>query len=628
MDRNSVIGILLIAAIMFGWLYMMQPSPEELEKQRRQQDSLIRVAQEQEKKFQKSLEKDSSVISAVPDSLSQTDSAKKTQLVRKYGVFADAVSGKDDTLIIENELIRAWISTKGGRICAVQLKNYKRHDSTPLILFDPDSSSFGLSLETDINEFTTSDFYFVPQGGSFTVKGEQSNKLVMRLNAGPGRYLEYEYSLQGNNYMVGCKINLVNMQDVISRNVGNMILHWAMKTPSQEMNKNNQRMASTVYFKYVEEDPDYISEGSNETKTLDTKTKWVAFKQQFFSSIIIADDQFDKVGADITSINHTDSSDYIKTFAANLSIPVAHKEKDSFGMRLYFGPDHYQTLRQYDLDLERIIPLGWSIFRYINIGIVIPIFNWLDNMGMNYGLIILVLTIIFKIIMFPLAYKTFISSAKMRILKPDIEEINKKYEGKDPLEKQQATMALYKRAGVSPFAGCLPLLLQMPILFALLRFFPASIELRQQPFLWAHDLSTYDSIWEFGYIPVINFIYGDHVSLFALLMTASTLLITWSNSHMMNTGTQLPGMKFMMYFMPFMFLSFLNNYSSGLSYYYFLANMITYGQTIFMQRFVDEDKLRARIEANKKKPVKKSSFQERLEKMQKERTQRMNQKKK
>ena len=535
------------------------------------------------------------------------------------------MDGKNDTLTIENEFIKARVCTKGGRICSVELKEYKRFDSTQLFLFDADSSSFGISLETDINEFNTNDFYFVPQGKSFNVSGNKTEKLIMRLNAGEGKYLEYEYSLAGNSYMVGCKINMVKMGDVISSNVASMILHCGIKSPNQELSAYNERNASTVYFKYTEDEPDYISETSNETKTLDAKTKWVAFKQQFFTTAIIADNHFDKFGADVTSINHSDSSRYVKTFATNLSIPVLHSDKESFGMKFYFGPNHYQTLKQYNLELEMVIPLGWSIFRYINIGVVIPIFNWLDGTGMNYGMIILILTIIFKIIMLPLAFKTFMSSAKMRVLKPEIDEITKKFEGKDPMEKQQATMSLYKKAGVSPFAGCLPLLIQMPILFALLRFFPASIELRQQPFLWAHDLSTYDSIYNFGFeIPF----YGDHISLFALLMTISTLVYTWTNSQMMAQSTQLPGMKIMMYAMPVLFLGFLNTTSAGLSYYYFLANMFNIGQTFVMLWFIDEDALHKKIQDNKKKPVKKSSFQERLERMQKDRQKQLTQRKK
>jgi len=298
---------------------------------------------------------------------------------------------------------------------------------------------------------------------------------------------------------------------------------------------------------------------------------------------------------------------------------------ETFGMRMYFGPNHYQTLKKYDIELEKQINLGWKIFGWINRFLTIPIFNFLNGFNLNSGIIILVLTIILKLLLLPIAYKTVLSSAKMKVLKPEIDELNEKFKNEEPIKKQQATMALYKQAGVNPMAGCIPVLLQMPILIALFNFFPASIELRQQGFLWAHDLSTYDSIYNFGFsIPW----YGDHVSLFALLMTISTLLYTWSNSQLMGTSNQMPGMKWMMYLMPIMFLGFMNTYSAGLSWYYFLANMITFGQTWAMQKFaINHDALHLKIQENKKKPVTVSKFQQRLEQMTKERQQ-VSQKKK
>jgi YidC/Oxa1 family membrane protein insertase len=295
---------------------------------------------------------------------------------------------------------------------------------------------------------------------------------------------------------------------------------------------------------------------------------------------------------------------------------------------LYLGPNHYQTLKAYDQGLEKIIPLGWGIFGWVNKFLVIPIFNFFDNLNWNYGIIILCLTLIIKMILFPIAYKTYLSSAKMRVLKPELDELSKKFENRPPLEKQQAQMALYKKAGVNPLAGCIPVLLQFPILIALVRFFPASIELRQQAFLWADDLSTYDSIWDFGKIPIIETIYGDHMSLFAILMTGSTLLYTFSNSQLMGQNNQMPGMKYMIYLMPIMFLPFMNNFSAGLSYYYFLANMISFAQTWLMGLFMDENKLRAVIEENKKKPVKVSRWQKRLDEMQRQQRERVKQVKK
>jgi YidC/Oxa1 family membrane protein insertase len=622
MDRNSLTGILLVAAIIFGYMYLTAPSADDLKKQQAYQDSMTIVARNQQKKFDEAVKTDSVKTDSV---VVLSDSAKAVQLQKKYGAFVDAVNGTDGELYIENELLKATISKKGGRITSVQLKKYKRFDSTALILFDKDSSSFGIDMETEENVYNTKDFYFEPQGTSFSVSGDQKKTLSMRLNAGKGKYLEMEYSLKGNSYMLGCKVNLKGMNDVLTRNAPYLNLHWSMVAPSQEKDRKNQRMASTVYFKYDGQDPDYISEAKNETKPLDANTKWVAFKQQFFASVLIADNAFDKTGANVSSINQSDSSKSVKSFSTNLSIPLERKESESFGMQFYFGPNHYGTLKAYDLGLQKLVPLGWGIFGWLNRFFVIPVFNFLDSFHLNYGIIILILTLLLKALLFPIAYKTYMSSAKMRVLKPEIDEINKKFEGKDPMEKQQATMGLYRKAGVNPLAGCIPVLLQMPILIALLRFFPASIELRQQPFLWAHDLSTYDSVWDFGFnIPF----YGDHMSLFALLMTGSTLLYTWSNSQLMGGQQQLPGMKVMMYIMPVLFLGFLNSYSAGLSYYYFLANMITFGQTTLMRRFIDEDALHAKIQENKKKPVKKSRFQERLELMQKERTKIQNQKKK
>jgi YidC/Oxa1 family membrane protein insertase len=623
MDRNTLTGILLIAAIMIGWMYLSAPSDAEKKKLQAYNDSIALVAQNQQKKYDESVKKDSvkrDTVRAPGDSTAIVrDSTGKPIIApekSKYGIFAKASIATEGDLYIENEFLKATISPRGGRITTVQLKEYKRFDSTKLFLFDRDSSSFGIDIETEENTFNTGELYFEPIGNSFSVSGDKKNTLTMRLNGEGGKYIEYEYSLAGNSYMLGCKVNVNGMKDVLLKGTPSLNLHWAMMAPSQEKDHRNQKMASTVYYKYMEDAPDYISESKNEIKTLDAKTKWVAFKQQFFDVVLIADNYFDKTGADLGSVNEGDSSKYVKRFSTNLAIPLEKKDKESFGMRFYFGPNEYRLLKSYDLDLEKLVPLGWGIFGWVNRFLVIPIFKFLSGFNINYGIIILIMTIVFKVLLFPIAYKTYMSSAKMRVLKPEIDEINKKFEGKDAMEKQQATMALYRKAGVNPLAGCIPVLLQMPILIALLRFFPSSIELRQQGFLWAHDLSTYDSVYNFGFsIPF----YGDHISLWALLMTGSTVLYTWSNSQLMGGQQQLPGMKFMMYAMPVLFLGFLNSYSSGLSYYYFLANMITFGQTWLMRKFIDEDALHRKIQENKKKVVKKSKFQERLEAMQKER---------
>ena len=625
LDRNTLIGISLICAIMFAWMWYSAPTKEELAKQKRTKDSLELVQKQNTdtvRSRQSAIGKDTSIINHQPSTIAVFDSAKNAALNNKYDVFASAATGKDEFFTIENELIKATISKKGGRICSVNLKNYKTHDQQPLNLFDTDSSSFGLDFFTESNRtIKTSELYFQP----VAEKNDTAQNLSMRLYANAdstgksNKYIEFQYLLPKNSYMLTSKINVVGMQDVVASNLNEFSLNWAMKVPSQEQTVKNQQAASTVYYKYLDEDPDYISEMKDETKTLSAKTKWVAFKQQFFTSVIIADDFFDKSGADVTSHNEKTSARYIKDFSANLTVPYLHKPAETFGMKFYFGPNHYQTLKRFDgLELERQIPLGWGIFGYVNRFLVIPIFNFLNSFNISYALIILCLTLVFKILLFPVAYKTYVSSAKMRVLKPEIDELNKKFGNDDPMKKQQAMMALYRKAGVSPLAGCIPALLQMPILIALVRFFPSSIELRQHGFWWVTDFSSYDSVWNFGHVPVIDFIYGDHVSVWALLCTITTLIYTQMNSQLMsNPGQQqMAGMKYMMYIMPVMFLPFLNKFSAGLSYYYTLANVISFAQMFVIRKFlVDEKKLHAQIEENKKKPEKpKSSFQQKLQK--------------
>jgi YidC/Oxa1 family membrane protein insertase len=401
-----------------------------------------------------------------------------------------------------------------------------------------------------------------------------------------------------------------------------LILTWNDNLKNLEKSLKMEQMTSTIYYKYDQDKVDYISETKDEERYLkNEKIKWFSFKQQFFTSVLISDTYFTEPRLR-TQKPLPGPHALLKTMFAEAGIPYSGKETSSVGMSMYFGPNKFYTLRSYKLDLEKQIPLGWSFFlmAWINIYAVIPVFTFFGNLGWNYGIIILVLTILLKIVLFPIAYKTYKSSAKMRVLKPDIDELNKKFPKKDDaMKKQQATMDLYKKAGVNPMAGCIPMLLQFPILIAMFRFFPSSIELRQQSFLWATDLSSYDSIWTFPNGFSLPW-YGNHISLFALLMTVSSIIYTRINDQMMgSTQQQMPGMKTMMYMMPVMFLFWFNDYSSGLSYYYLLANLLTFAQIYLIRAFLDEKKLHAQIEANKKKPVKKSGFQKRLEDMAKQR---------
>lgn len=633
MDRNSIFGLLLIGGILIGWLVYSQPNEAEKAQLQHVQDSIAQYALEQKNAEDASKNKAlTSGTAAIPAALlndstgKMSDSIKSVFKKQVYGEFAEASEGENKIITLENELMKVNIASKGGRIASVELKNYKTFNGKPLILFTPDSSTQNLVLKTAAKEFATDTMFFTTEGKDFTIEGDNTKDLSMRLYAGDkAKYIEYTYSLKGNDYMMGYRINVVGMQNIISGNSNNLALNLQMKTPVLEQHHETQATSSTVYYMDSKESVDKISETSEEKLPLELPTKWIGLKQQFFTSAFIADNTFD-ANSSIETKNLSDSSKYVKELTASMLIPYKHQNIESFGMRVYFGPNHYQTLKKYDLSLERQINLGWKIFGWINRFLVIPIFNFLSGFNMNYGMIILVLTIILKLLMLPIAYRTVLSSAKMRVLKPEIDELNEKHKNDDPMKKQQATMALYKKAGVNPMAGCIPVLLQMPILMALFSFFPASIELRQQGFLWAHDLSTYDSVYNFGFaIPW----YGDHVSLFALLMTGSTLLYTWSNSQLMGSSNQMPGMKWMMYLMPILFLGFLNNYSAGLSWYYFLANMITFGQTWVMQKYViDSDALHKKIQENKTKPVKVSKFQQRLEAMTKEAQQRQGQKKK
>ncbi|HEX8514806.1 MAG TPA: membrane protein insertase YidC [Bacteroidia bacterium] len=631
MDRNSIIGLLLIGGILVGWMVFTQPNAAEKAKLQHAQDSIAQYtltqqeAAETQKKASET-QKTKVLTASLPATGEINDSVRTIIKKQIYGPFYEASKGENKNLVLENELMKVNVSTKGGRISSVELKNYKTYDGKPLILFYADSSQQSLVFESGSKKIATDTMFFTTEGTDIKVEGETTKELSLRMYAGDkSKYIEYIYSIKGNDYMMGYRINVAGMQNIISSATKNLTLNLQMKAPVQEKHHETQTAASTIYFQDSEGAVDKISETSEEKLTIETPAKWIGFKQQFFTSAFIADNHF-AASSTVETKNSPLTSEFVKDFSASLLIPYNHTGAESFGMRVYFGPNHYQTLKKYDLDLERQINLGWKIFGWINRFLVIPIFNFLSGFNMNYGMIILVLTIILKLLLLPIAYRTVLSSAKMRVLKPEVDELNEKHKNDDPMKKQQATMALYKKAGVNPMAGCIPVLLQMPILMALFSFFPASIELRQQGFLWAHDLSTYDSVYNFGFsIPW----YGDHVSLFALLMTASTLLYTWSNSQLMGTSNQMPGMKWMMYLMPILFLGFLNNYSAGLSWYYFLANMITFGQTWFMQKYViDSDALHRKIQENKTKPVKVSKFQQRLEAMTKEAQARQGQKKK
>jgi len=551
----------------------------------------------------------------------------------KFGVFSDASNGKESFYSIENNLMKVTFSNKGGRIYSVELKNYKTNEQKPLILFEGSSSKFGMNFFAQNRSIETESFYFVPSQTTESVvlngpeikKGKEGNEkfnsenkgdsksISMRLMAGDGKYLEYNYKLSYNSYLVGFEVNTKGLNDIVGANTKYLNFNWNINVPRQEkISSLGEDNYSTIYYKFLEDDVDKIGTGKSGEEKLNTKVKWISFKQLFFASTLIADDAFPS--AEIKTELTKEDLRYIGNFNADIALPYEGKDSESVKMKLFFGPSHYNTLQQYDLSMENQINLGYVVIRQVNQWLIIPTFNFLRKYIDNFGIIILLLTILIKLLIFPFTYKSYHSQAKMKALKPEIDEINEKF-GKDkPMEKQQAVMALYKKAGVNPMGGCLPMLFQMPVLFAMFFFFPTSIELRQESFLWATDLSSYDSILN---LPFAIPFYGSHVSLFCLLMTITTIISTYMNSQSQNTDA-MPGMKTMMYLMPVMFLFILNGYASGLSYYYFLANVFTIGQIYIFRMMIDDDKIRAQIMINKKKPVVKSKFQQKLEEMAKQ----------
>lgn len=640
MDRNTIFGLLLIFGIFIGWGVWMTPSKEETEKQRQMQDSIIAT----QIKTQDSLAKinasknNEPVKQSIAEITSLTDSGLNDTIRRefkaRFGNFAQSAVGEKKIYTIQNDVVKIDLNQLGGRPWRVQLKEYQTYDTLPVIMFDSATSAMGLEFFSHNKLVNTNQFYFKPfwydptnEGKTnLSITGNDSLVFGMRLYAdasdtslNPGSYIEFKYTLKGNEYMISFDVAFVGMEEVIDKNTTFVNLNWMADLRSQEQSLQNEQRESTVYYRFAsEKDVSYLSETKDDKESLGTSVKWISYKALFFTSVLMADKEFE--GAEVQTFTKTDKKPerYLKSMSTVIPLSYQSTGNTEHKMSLYYGPTKYRTLRNYHIQLERQITLGWSFapMWIINVYAVIPVFDWLETWSLNYGIIILILTVLLKVFLFPIAYWSYRATAKMKVLKPEIEEITKKFtKPEDSMKKQQATMDLYRKAGVNPMAGCIPMLLQFPILIALFRFFPSSIELRQQSFLWAHDLSSYDSIFRLPFeIPF----YGDHVSLFTLLMTVSTIIYTKMNNDMMSTGNQLPGMKTMMYIMPVMFLGIFNNYASGLSYYYLLANLFTFGQMWIIRRTINEEKLLLKLQENKKKPVKKSGFQRRLEEMAKQ----------
>jgi len=613
MDRNTIIGLALIGVILVGYSIFTKPAREAQMAERRRLDSIARV--EQLRAMEEAQEERTLRESAGADGV-LADSLARQQLVTELGDFASGAVGTEEKVVLESEVLKITFSTLGGRPYTVQLKKYQTFDSLPLLLFDGDSTIFALQFFARNHGINTEELYFTPDITSVTGEdGRECQQLTMSLNVSDSASIDYIYRLYENDYMVDFDIRLRGLE---TYRTDRMEFNFDMYAPSQEKGYQNESMYTTLYYRFNEGDVESFRSRSKkeiEEATETTRIKWIAFSHQFFSTILIADNYFN--GAYMYQQRFSNPGKYVRHFATSIDMPYDRTNDQTIGMRLYIGPNSFTDLKKYDhLKLEDVVTVGGSMIRWINAYVIIPIFNWLNNWINNYGIIILVLTLIIKIALFPLTYRSYKSQAVMRVLKPQVDEINARYpKQEDAMKKQQATMDLYKKAGANPMGGCLPMLLQFPILYAMFRFFPTSIELRQQPFLWAHDLSTYDSILNLPFnIPM----YGDHVSLFTLLMTATTLLSMRWNNQVTAGSSQMPGMKTMMYIMPVMFMFILNNFSAALTYYYFLANVITLAQNYIFKRFTDEDAILKKINSRKNKPAKKSRFAQRLEELQKQ----------
>ena len=619
MDKNTIIGFVLMIVVVLAFSWFTQPSKEEIAAQRQYNDSIAAVEAQQALEAQLWQQQSDSIAKAAMapiagDSL-QTDSIEQARLFAEFGPFAPAAKGEEEIIKIENDVLALEISTHGGYLRRAMLKDYTNYDSTNVVLFEGTDNSYGFLFKTGARVIDSRTLYYTP-----TIS-EANNSVDLSLALADGATWNVRYTLPEGSYRLKMEVVQSGMEKLIPANAVTLDMYWDMKMRRQEKGRMFEERNS--YYKYTGDDVENLSTTSNDDKRATTNLKWIGYKDQFFSTVFIADNNFNE--ASFTSEVLKDDPIYLKEMHTETVIDYDPASTTVGSFSIFLGPNDYKLFRSYDkgadkadkLDLASMIPLGWPLFRWINTLIIINVFDLLGQVTSNYGLIILLLTIFIKLILFPFTFKSYQSQAKMRVLQPQLKAINEKYpDPADAMKKQNATMELYSKAGVNPMGGCLPLLLQMPILVAMFSFFPSSIELRGESFLWAKDLSSYDAIVEWDtYIPLVTPYFGNHISLFCLLMTITNIIYT--KVTMSQTGQEsMPGMKFTMYLMPVMFMIFFNNYAAGLSYYYFLSLLITIIQTYLFRKLIDEKKVLAQLEANAKKPRKKSGFMARLEEAQ------------
>ena len=619
MDKNTWIGFGLIAVIIIGFSFFNRPSKEELAERKRVQDSIAVVqAQEAEAKF---------ISEQIAQQLQaeQEASISSEQVAALYGPFAPAAQGEEGTIVLENEKVRLGIARRGGRIAKAELKEYKAYGDSvhDLCLFEGEESQMGFTLITNNSRIlSTENLYFTV--ASQNTDAEGNSTLIMRLNTDiEDCYMDFVYTLPSNDYMVGMSIQPHNMQWALAQNMASLEMHWNQLIPQQEKGRKFEEKYAQLQYMFVGGDVEKLSETKADRAKESAKLKWIAYKDQFFSTVLIAGDAFGSTQMESTPQNA--KSGHIKEYKTTASLPFDMTGKKNVDLKYYLGPNHYNTLKAYDKDvasaeklhLNELVPLGWKIVAWINKALVIPMFDLFMSWGLHIGLVILLMTLVIKLILLPFVWASSKSSAKMRVLKPQLDEINAKYPPEKMQERQQATMALYQKAGVSPMSGCLPMLFQFPVLMAMFWFLPTAIELRGQSLFWADDLSTYDAIITWN-TPIPLF--GTHLSLFCLIMTVVNIVYTHITMQTQSQGQEMKMMKYMMYLMPLMFLFFFNDYAAGLSYYYFVSLLITILQTMIFRWTTDDKKVLAEMEANAKKKgnQKKSGFAARLEAMQRE----------
>ena len=617
MNKNTLIGTVLMCLIFMAMVWTSQPSAEQLEAQRRAQDSIARL---QTEAIENSMNAGTASSEEPQDSLAlaQADSIKQALRQQKYGNIAAAATGEEQIVNLSNNVLSVDISTKGGVLQKATLLEYENYKDEQLVLFDAKNNHQYFTFYSVYGKYiTTEDIYFTPLA-------KTDSSVVMRLKSDDGGILDFVYRLSPDSYLLDFTIHTVNLDNIVAPTQPSLQLTWNQKLVRTELGRSFEERYSSLFYKYSGESVNDLSQTGSDSERLDGSLAWFNFKNQFFSTILASNDLFRSGSLSSNALKEDVSPEYLKEYSADVEIDFTDRLKGEqiVPMTYFIGPNNYSLLRDMNdeiasrvgktnenLEIQNSIYLGWPIVRHINRWIVIPIFHFLDNFNLGYGLIILLLTIFIKLVTLPFTYKSFKSSAKMRIAQkmPEVQAINEKYPNQeDAMAKQQALMALYGKMGVNQMGGCLPMLLSWPVLIALFYFFPTSIELRGESFLWAKDLSTYDAIitWDEP-IPVVNWIFHGHISLFCLIMTVVQIFYTWLMQKQNPAQQAMPGMAMMMYLMPLFFLVFLNDYSAGLSYYYTLSLLFSIIQTYAIRASMNEDKILAEMKANLSNPNRK-----------------------